>query len=148
MDPVTFHNEDIEFMPENLSIIQYWIAQTIREYNKTTGEINIIFCSDEYLYNINEQYLNHDDYTDIITFNNADNDSTIEGDIFISVERVIENASIFSMNFESELHRVIIHGILHLLGYTDKSDESKAIMTKKEDACLEILSNLSVPRGT
>jgi probable rRNA maturation factor len=148
MDLVNFHIEDIECMPENLNLIRHWIIQTITEHKLKTGEINIIFCSDEYLYEINQRFLQHNDYTDIITFDNSDDDNTIEGDIFISLERVSDNAWIFSTDLESELHRVIIHGILHLMGYSDKTEENKADMTKKEDSCLEKLSTLDVPRGT
>lgn len=148
MDQIAFHREDIACMPENLNLIKPWIIQIITEHTRKPGDINIIFCSDEYLFEINRQYLNHDDYTDIITFDTADDKDTIAGDIFISIERITENASIFGNEFENELNRVIIHGILHLLGYSDKTEANKTDMTKMEDACLEKLTNLNVPRGT
>ena len=101
--------------------------------------INYIFCSDAFLSKINLEYLVHDTYTDIITFNNSDNQQYIDSDIYISIERVFENSSKYSENRMDELHRVMIHGILHLLGYLDSSDNEKKIMRKKENECLNLL---------
>ena len=101
-------------------------------------QVCYIFCSDEYLYNLNQEYLNHDTYTDIITFPYSE-PPLVEGDIFISIDRVKENASQFGAPFEQELHRVMIHGVLHLCGYSDKSPDEEALMRKKEDEALQLL---------
>lgn len=116
--------------------MQSWIKETIALEGKKHGAINIIFCNDEYLYNINSEYLNHRYYTDIITFNQATDEQYISGDLYISVERVSENAQHFGSTFEREISRVIIHGILHLLGYGDSSEEEKSVMRSKEDQYL------------
>ncbi len=100
--------------------------------------INFIFCSDEYLLKMNRQYLDHDTYTDIITFDNAEAKWLLVGDIFISYDRVSENAREFGVSLMSELHRVMIHGVLHLCGYKDKTKADKLIMTAKEDNCLNL----------
>ncbi|MGZ3836667.1 MAG: rRNA maturation RNase YbeY, partial [Mucilaginibacter sp.] len=101
-------------------------------------ELNYIFCSDQYLLQINQQYLDHDTYTDIVTFDNSDIAKVIVGDIFISIDRIRENAAKFNTGEVNELHRVIIHGALHLLGYTDKKADSKKTMTAKEDHYLSL----------
>jgi len=101
------------------------------------GFLNFIFCSDNYLLKINVEHLNHDTYTDIITFDYSKEDR-ISGDIFISIDRVEENAKSHKTSFENELHRVIIHGVLHLLGYGDKEPGQKAEMRQKEDFCLSL----------
>jgi rRNA maturation RNase YbeY len=111
----------------------------IGEEKKKTGDISFIFCSDEYLLGINQQYLEHDYYTDIITFDDVSGE-LISGDIFISVDRVRENAEIYGQSFSDELHRIIIHGVLHLLGYKDKEPDQKEIMTGKEDYYLSVRS--------
>jgi rRNA maturation RNase YbeY len=95
--------------------------------------LSFVFCSDAYLLEINKQYLNHDTFTDIVTFDSSEDEDVIAGDIFISVERIRENASKFSVSEKDELNRVIIHGVLHLCGYYDKKKEDKALMTEKED---------------
>jgi len=135
---LTFHTEDIEFQLDNAEEIQDWISQTIQEEGGTLTFINFIFCSDTYLHHINLEYLNHDTYTDIITFPYSEN--TIESDIFISIDRVRENAEKFNTTFIHELHRVIIHGVLHLLGYGDKTPEEKQKMRNKENFWLEKIS--------
>jgi len=123
---LTFHTEDIDFELENAEKIQQWILQAIEHEGGTLSFINYIFCSDTYLHRINVEYLNHDTYTDIITFPYSD--ETIESDIFISINRVRENAKTFNVTFERELHRVMIHGVLHLLGYGDKTKEEQNAM--------------------
>jgi len=106
---------------------------------QSIGEINYIFCSDEYILSINEEYLNHDYYTDIITFDNRDNtQDDIEADIFVSVDRVQENAQMIQVPFDTELRRVMVHGLLHLLGYHDKSEEEISQMREKEEAYLSL----------
>jgi len=108
------------------------ITEMIKGENKETGETCIIFCSDEYLMEINRKYLNHDYYTDIVTFNYVEG-NVISGDLFISTERVKENALKYGVDFMSELYRVIFHGILHLCGYNDSTDKEKEIIRKKEN---------------
>ena len=136
-----FKNENLKFTLRNKTILKKWISATINKEKRKEGDITFIFCSDEYLLLINKQYLQHDTYTDIITFDYSEGDSAqpISGDIFISIERVKENAEKFSTTFENELHRVIIHGVLHLLGYKDKTKAAKAQMTSKEDYYLKQL---------
>ena len=131
---IHFFSEDIEFKPEQKSHVRQWIKETIREEGfKKTGELNFIFCSDDYLLDINREYLNHHTLTDIITFDNSETDDTISGDVFISITRVNENARTFGVSERDELHRVIIHGVLHLCGYTDKNRSQKEEMTAKEN---------------
>lgn len=129
---IHFFWEDISSNLKQKIRLRNWITNTIKEENKRLGELTFIFCSDTYLLSINQEYLNHNTYTDIITFNNS-GDDRITGDIFISLERVHENALRFKVSEEDELHRVMIHGTLHLLGYTDKGKDAKALMTSKEN---------------
>ena len=140
MSNINFFCEEVDFkLPNKTSIIQ-WIRKTISEESeKEILAINYIFCSDAFLSKINLEYQVHDTYTDIITFNNSDNQQYIDSDIYISIERVFENSSKYSENRMDELHRVMIHGILHLLGYLDSSDNEKKIMRKKENECLNLL---------
>jgi rRNA maturation RNase YbeY len=114
-----------------------WIYKVIQCENHKAGDLNIIFCSDSYLLQMNRDYLNHDFLTDIITFDNSDN-HLIAGDLFISIDRVTENASSLIINFVDELHRVIIHGVLHLLGYDDKDAFSILVMREREDFYLNL----------
>lgn len=141
---ILFDTEDIKFTLKNKTQLKQWIISVIKKKKRKTGEIVFIFCSDEHLLTINNEYLNHDTYTDIITFDYSKDNHLlpISGDIFISVDRVKENALKFSKSFEEELHRVIIHGVLHLLGYTDKTKKTKAEMTKEEDVCLAALKKI------
>lgn len=129
---IHFFWEDISSNLKQKIRLRNWITNTIKEENKRLGELTFIFCSDTYLLSINQEYLNHNTYTDIITFNNSE-DERITGDIFISLERVHENALRFKVSEQDELHRVMIHGTLHLLGYTDKGKDAKALMTNKEN---------------
>ncbi|TSE05125.1 MULTISPECIES: rRNA maturation RNase YbeY [Aquimarina] len=114
---------------ETLSL---WIGQVISSENKSEGEINFILCDDEYLLKINQDFLNHDTYTDIISFDNRMGNQ-LNGDIFVSVERVKENAVDFGVSFDEEMRRVLIHGVLHFCGYKDKTEEEKAVMRQKEN---------------
>ena len=140
---IYFHTEDIKFTLKKKTILKKWIASTINKKKRLLGELNIVFCSDDFLLDINKQYLQHDTLTDIVTFDYSKEDIQIpvSGDIFISIDRVKENAKKFSKDFESELHRVIIHGTLHLLGYKDKTKPHKLEMTNQEDRCLKELKN-------
>tara|TARA_B100000809_G_C15127432_1_gene526859 strand:+ start:854 stop:1279 length:426 start_codon:yes stop_codon:yes gene_type:complete len=134
---ISFDSEAISFELEHPNLVQDWIQHTVTNEDKVVGEISYIFCSDEYLHKINLEHLQHDTLTDIITFNYCEDD-LINSDIFISVDRVKENAGLFKTSFENELSRVIIHGILHLVGYDDKTDEDKALMRSKEDFYLTL----------
>lgn len=116
-----------------------WIIKCIEEENHELGEVNYIFCDDTYLHKINVEFLQHDTFTDIISFDYSLG-KLVSGDIFISVERVKENASKFEVSFQEELHRVIIHGILHYMGFKDKTDNEKQIMRDKENTCLKVLN--------
>lgn len=109
-----------------------WIDRVLRSEQTNGDAITYIFCDDEFLAEINLQYLNHDTYTDIITFDYSD-DTSISGDIFISTERIVENALKFKVSFDNELKRVMVHGLLHLMGYNDKKEEERLMMRKKEE---------------
>ena len=121
-----------EFILENEENFSNWINEVITSESYVLGEVNYTFCDDEYLHKINLEFLEHDTLTDIITFDNTIG-TTIYSDIFISVERVKDNANDFKVSFEEELKRVIIHGVLHLCGYKDKSDDDAKLMRLKED---------------
>ncbi|MBW6491466.1 MAG: rRNA maturation RNase YbeY [Lentimicrobium sp.] len=135
---IGFYNEDISFRLRNIRVKRSWLLKCIESEGKKTGCLNIVFCSDDYLHTMNLNYLNHDDYTDIITFDYSEKDA-ISGDIFISINRVKENSAAYSVNFNTELNRVMVHGVLHLCGYKDKSKKHAQIMRKKEDEKLKLL---------
>jgi rRNA maturation RNase YbeY len=161
---IHFHNEDITFNLKNKSTLRSWITAALLKERKQPGEINFIFCSDDHLLGINQTYLNHDTLTDIITFDYSDDMSdggrgtgdnerdkdlkshisnlkSISGDIFISIDRIKENAEKFNTSFDNELHRVMIHGVLHLAGYKDKTKPDKTQMTEKEDFYLHLFED-------
>lgn len=117
-----------------------WIKESAANEGRQCGEINYIFCDDEQELEINKQYLNHDFYTDIITFDYTE-ENTISGDMYISIERVIENAKTYNTNFEDELRRVLIHGIMHLCGYKDKEPEDEKLMREKENFYMSRFEN-------
>lgn len=121
------------------TILKQWIKTIVENNKKEVGEISYIFCSDEQLLEINKEFLNHDYYTDIITFDYSETD-VVSGDLFISIERIKDNAKTLKTSYQEELHRVIIHGVLHLLGYKDKTEEESENMRKLEDESLLILS--------
>ncbi len=129
-----FYENTSEIIEEN---IKPWIEKIIITEEKRLGEINYIFCDDEYLLKINQDYLQHDYYTDIITFDNV-RGKTISGEIFVSLQRIKDNASLISKNYEEEKKRVIAHGILHLCGYKDKTEEEQKTMRAKEDFYLSL----------
>ena len=136
---INFYTEDITYTLKNKTGIRQWVNDVILAEGYQLDELSFILCSDEYLLNINQQYLNHDTYTDVITFDNSEKPKTITGDIFISVDRIRENAGLFKSTTAKELCRVMIHGTLHLLGYPDKTKAAKKIMTQKEDHYLTLL---------
>ena len=139
---VYFSYGDIEFTLGNQELIKDWISAIIFRHNKKVGKINYLFCSDKMVYDMNLRFLNHDTLTDIITFDYV-NGNLISGDITISIDRVGENATLFDTSFEHELHRVIIHGVLHLLGFKDKTPDDAAIMRDKENESLQILDSMT-----
>ena len=125
-------NYECDFILENEEAISAWLSAVIVSEKKKEGEINYIFCDDEYLHKINMEYLNHDTLTDIISFDYTVGNE-LNGDIFISVERVQDNANDFNVSFDEELKRVIVHGVLHYCGYKDKDEENEQLMRAKED---------------
>ena len=133
---IAFFSEDIEFSVPNPVKTKKWLVNISKSNSYDIENLNYIFCSDEYLLSINRQYLDHDYYTDIITFDNSEEEEILEGDIYISVDRVRDNATSFNADFNTELRRVIVHGLLHLIGFEDTSDELKAQMRVKEEECL------------
>lgn len=136
-DKVIYNVEDVDFQLVNQDLLSAWIEKTIDTEGATLGAVSYIFCSDDYLHQMNVEYLNHDTLTDVITF--PYNDNPIEGDIFISIDRVKDNAQDLNIAFNDELHRVMIHGVLHLCGYTDETDEQEAEVRQKEDEYLKTL---------
>ena len=135
---VSFFTEDIDLPTLSIDQTQSWIEEVVSSAGFELSMVNYIFCSDKYLLDVNKQYLNHDYYTDIITFDNSDSLLQIDSDIFISLDRVKDNATKLRQSFDQELKRVMIHGVLHLTGMSDKTDEEKALMRKKEDDCLSM----------
>ena len=132
VDSNIFFHSECDFKVESISHLDSYIKEAIANEQKKLGEINYIFCDDDYLLEKNQTYLNHDTYTDIITFDYSEENS-VSGDIFISIERLKENARKFAVPFDTELRRVMIHGVLHLIGYKDESDKEKKLMREKED---------------
>jgi rRNA maturation RNase YbeY len=132
-----FHKEDTSFRFLDKTLIIKWLSLCMSKEKKKEGELSFIFCSDKYLLNINRQYLQHDDYTDIITFDYTQK-NLVSGDIYISIERVKENAQTYKVTFQNELLRVMVHGVLHLCGYKDKTSRDARIMREKEDYYLSL----------
>lgn len=139
MREVLFFSEEVEY-PGFFSekCVDTWLDLIASEYSKTIGEISFIFCSDDYILDINRQYLQHDYYTDVITFDNSE-EELLCGDIFISLDTVSSNAGLFHVSFEEEFYRVICHGVLHLIGFKDKTEAEEQEMRKQEDNCLKLL---------
>ena len=139
---ISFFSENITYKLKDKRKIQKWIKLVIEGEKKKACDINYIFCDDAFLVEMNIKYLNHDTLTDIITFNyNEESENSINGDIYISIDRVKENSVEYDVPFNTELDRVIIHGVLHLLGYKDKTKADKNTMREKEDNSLSLLHN-------
>lgn len=130
---IRFFKEDTSFELPEKHKVKTWLKSIVIQEGKQIGELSYIFCSDEYLLQVNREYLDHDYYTDIITFDNAEEEEQIEGDIFVSIDRVRDNASMLQVPFEIELRRVLAHGVLHLCGYKDKSSDEEQLMRAKEN---------------
>ncbi len=136
---IQFLSENIQLPDLNVSAVERWIKKTVASYGLKTGNINYIFCDDERIIEVNRHFLNHDYYTDIITFDYS-TEKVIAGDLFISIDTVASNSKQFNVDFNQELHRVIIHGVLHLCGEDDKTDEAQINMTKAENKALRLLN--------
>ena len=134
---INFYNEETSYLVKHKILLRAWLQTAIATEGFVTGPINIVLTSDEYLGKMNLQYLQHDTLTDIITFDYTE-DGKVSGDLFISIERVEENAAVYSRSVAEELHRVMIHGVLHLCGYADKKPSEKETMTRKEDHYLSL----------
>ncbi|MBS4071314.1 rRNA maturation RNase YbeY [Algoriphagus aquatilis] len=139
---INFFTEDITFDLTQKQKRKNWLKQIAQSENFKIGELNYIFCSDEYLYQINVDYLNHHTYTDIITFDNSEEEQLIEGDIFVSIDRIKENAQKLNQEESSELSRVISHGLFHLMGYKDKTKTDAEVMRNKEAFAIELFQTL------
>ncbi|ATL46631.1 rRNA maturation RNase YbeY [Chitinophaga caeni] len=135
---VRFSNLDVKLVLEDKTRLKKFIAELFKRESQGLQDLQYVFCTDAYLLEINQQFLDHDTYTDIITFELSPNPDITEGEIYISVERVQENATAFEESFNRELHRVIFHGALHLCGYRDKSDTEEKLMRQKEDEYLSL----------
>lgn len=140
---IYFHYQDTHFRPRSVSHLKNWLKKVARKEGYTITDVHYIFCSDPYLLQINREHLNHNYYTDIITFDNSEKKLLLEADIFISIDRVKENAGAFKQPFHVELKRVMVHGLLHLMGYKDKSSENKTQMRKQEDHYLLLEKRLN-----
>jgi probable rRNA maturation factor len=138
MPSINYFYHKVNFKLKEPRKLTSWIKRVVEKEGATIQEINYVFCTDTYLLNLNKGFLKHNTFTDIITFDNAEEGSALEGEIYISFDRVQENAEKYRVRFEDELNRVMIHGVLHLLGYKDKKPSEKALMRKKEEACLSL----------
>ena len=140
---IRFLNEDHPFRITNKLILKRWLNEVIASFDFSTGDIQIIFCTDAYLLDVNRKYLSHDYFTDIITFDDS-REGKLNGDLLISIDRVKENAIEFGDSFDEELNRVIVHGILHLIGFKDKSNKDRQKMREAENKALIMLNSLIV----
>ncbi len=138
---INFFFEEIEEPVLDYTKIKLWLSSLINKHQYQLLEVNYILCSDEYLLKVNKEYLNHDYYTDIITFDNSDQDKEIEGDIFVSIDRVKNNSADLQTNILEETIRVLAHGILHLCGYKDKTPEDASTMRSEENKAIELYNN-------
>lgn len=135
---IQFSSIDSVFELQNPTLYKNWLAEVIRSEEKISGEIHYIFCSDSYLLDINNKYLDHDYFTDVISFSTTSKSMIVSGEIYISVDRIKDNAKFHKCSFEHELSRVMVHGLLHLIGYNDQSTEEKSLMTRKEDIYIDL----------
>jgi rRNA maturation RNase YbeY len=139
MTTINFFTENIRYNLRDKTVLRRWLSKCAASEKKRIGELNYVFCTDPYLRKMNKKYLGHDYFTDIITFpSNTDNGKTLGGDIFISIPRIRINAKAYGVTFSDELKRVLAHGLLHLCGYNDHTDDEIKVMRKKEDRCLAL----------
>ncbi len=143
MEEILFFKEGKVEYPSFFSetIVCEWLRMIASHYKKTLGAINFIFCDDDYILSVNQQYLSHDYYTDVITFDYCEED-VLSGDVFISLDTVLSNSEEYSVTFADEFHRVIGHSVLHLIGFKDKTDEESVKMRENENICLDLLKRL------
>ena len=134
---ISYYNEDINFTLKGKLLNNRWLKMVIESEVKKPGDISIIYCSDRYILDVNMKYLQHDYFTDIITFDYCEGNK-ISGDLFISIDSVRENATFYGVDFETELDRVMVHGVLHLIGYDDHTPEDIAVMRQKENYYIEM----------
>lgn len=134
---IFFHSEEIDFKLKKKKKVRNWLQELTKTEDKSIEDLNYIFCSDDYLLEVNKEHLDHDYFTDVITFDYCEN-NVISGDIFISIDRVKENANSFGKSFKNELRRVMAHGLLHLMGYKDKTEDEEEEMRKMEDFALKL----------
>lgn len=145
---ISYNTEDIKFKLDQKRLVSNWLKQIAAKSSKTIGELNYIFCSDPFLLEINKQYLGHNYYTDIITFDYSDDykevgaEDKIYGDVYISIDTIRQNAEEYGEGFDRELHRVIAHGLLHLIGFDDVTPELQAEMTVQENESLDLLQQI------
>lgn len=137
MNNISFTDEGVRSKTPPKRALKAWIKEFVHSHSKNVGELAFVFCSDDKILEINRNFLQHDYYTDIITFDYCEGE-TISGDVFISVERVKENATSHKAEYKEELLRVIAHGVLHLIGFQDKTPKNKIEMTKNEDLCISL----------
>jgi len=138
--PIHFFTEaPLEFSLDNENIISDWLSTVIKDYGYKLEDLNYIFCNDDFILDINKTYLKHDYYTDVITFDQSENEMEIEGDIFISIDTVRSNSEKYRTYETKELHRVMVHGLLHLLGMSDKTEDSEKEMRSEENKWIEVL---------
>lgn len=135
---IEYFSEEVSLPEFNQADVNDWIATIIENNNKELGEITVIFCSDEYILKVNKEYLNHDYFTDIITFDYCEG-TVVNGDLFISLDTVFDNSKDFETGYDNELMRVIIHGVLHLIGFNDKTDDEQEEMSRQENISLSLL---------
>ena len=140
---IRFSTLDVEMPPIDPQRVKAWIGEVVEKYGKTVGELYYYFCSDEKLLEINRERLGHDFYTDIVTFPLTDCETVLSSEFCISVDRIKENAETFGRSYKSELHRVIIHGVLHLVGFDDLTDEEEEEMRKQEEISLELYKTMA-----
>ena len=138
---IRYFYEDTDFQFKPKSLTKQWLKTVAASEMKKIGNVNVIFCSDNYILDVNIRYLSHDYFTDIITFDYCEG-NTLHGDIFVSLDTVRSNAAEFGATFDNELHRILIHGILHLCGQADKTPEARAEMTRKENDALTLLTQI------
>ena len=137
MNSISFYNDGVRAKTPSKRLLKAWIKEFVSNHGKKVGELAFVFCSDDKILEVNQGFLQHDYYTDIITFDYCEGE-IISGDIFISVERVLENATLHQVNYTTELLRVLSHGVLHLIGFQDKEEKNKVEMTRNEDLCLSL----------
>ena len=142
---IRFSTLDVVMPPINPQRVKAWIGEVVEKHNKTIGELYYYFCSDEKLLEINKERLGHDFYTDIVTFPLTNCETVLSSEFCISVDRIKENALTFGRSYESELHRVIIHGVLHLIGFDDHTEEDEKEMRNQEEKALELLTGGTTP---